>query len=158
MKLPITKYKIYLKNGKIQSYLNLINILDKFSLQNNIDISTVLSNGLDLFKNYFVLHENENNESYQFFIEQLELIAKSPVKRKYSINLTIKSFEMYFKSSSLYSYVRSFLCLPSIQFLRRLSSKLNTNEYIHYLKTKAKYIDNKEKIVILQLDEVQRKS
>ena len=44
-----------------------------------------------------------------------------------------------------------------LSFSRILSSKLNTNEYIHYLKTKAKYIDNKEHIVILQLDEVYTK-
>ena len=149
----------------ISKYLN-NNILDRWSNWENIlhdcsiihvpeykDVCFTISKMVKMNLNI----RPENTDIGNFFGEQIELLGTSPNHRRYSPQCIIFAYTILNRSRSSYKLVRNFITsLPSLRFLIDLSSNLNSNEtvFYDYIKTKAKYLNQDEMLINIQLDEI----
>lgn len=105
-------------------------------------------------------NDNEKVSKLNFIIEQFKLLFMEKHTLQYSIHMTLYSFLIYTQSSNCYSTLRknAILTLPQPRTLQRLSSsmhidiKLNENEY--FLRSLASKLNEKEKYVVLQVDDL----
>ncbi len=96
-----------------------------------------------------------------FLLEQLELLYKCPTGRRYSIVTLAMCMTWYKTSLALYDLVISdiVLTIPSSDHVKRLSSALNddmsfSDSMIAYLKAKMSVLSERDKNVLVILDEV----
>lgn len=106
-------------------------------------------------------NDNEKVSKLNFLIEQFKLLFMEKHALQYSIHMTLCSFLIYTQSSNCYSALRknAILTLTHPRTLQRLSSSMhiaidkpNENEY--FLRSLASKLNEKEKYVILQIDEI----
>lgn len=106
-------------------------------------------------------NDNEKVSKLNFIIEQFKLLFMEKHALQYSIHMTLCSFLIYTQSSNCYSALRknAILTLRHPRTLQRLSSSMhiaidkpNENEY--FLRSLASKLNEKEKYVILQIDEI----
>ena len=112
----------------------------------------------------FVTEREDDSEKVNkltFVLEQLELLYKSPTGRRYS-NITLAICMTWYKTSSaLYDVIisDSVMTIPSPDHLKRLSSAFNddmsfSNSMIAYLKARFSVLNDRDKNVIVLMDEV----
>ena len=92
-----------------------------------------------------------------FVIEQLRLCQVPKNARKYSCKTLALSFLWQITSASLYNKLRDIFILPSMTTLRSLSrgSAVETCSIdLEYLQRRSSFLDDREKIVTLMIDEV----
>ena len=145
-------------------YSQLDNILSRYI--QNVEISEESSCLTEIRKHFSKLISiTEENYVLKFLYEQLELYFSSPYNLQYSCDTMVWAFMIYSQSSSTYMAIREtkHLTLPHPKYLQRLSSSFNisansTEENEHFLKAKIKTLTEREKYVVLQLDEIYVKS
>lgn len=97
-------------------------------------------------------------------IEQLRLACSSPYSRQYSNDMLQFAFTLFVRSSSCYRILldSNTLILPQPRNLQKLSAvfnfspgiQSNDHEQMRYLKFKADGLSQREKFVVLQVDEM----
>ncbi|GFO15131.1 developmentally-regulated GTP-binding protein 2 [Plakobranchus ocellatus] len=105
----------------------------------------------------FVLDdENEvkNEEKFKFVARQIELLNTPKNSKIYNTDDFLLAFSWYSKSRSLYDHVRTFLHLPSISTLRKLTSlaKSVSDEILY--QSYFKNVEDKCRGCILIIDEI----
>jgi len=95
----------------------------------------------------------------KFIAEQFDLITGS--QKRYSTDTLIWSFMILLHSNPTYAAIREteYLVLPNMKYLQSLCSSLacsadSENENKHYLRTRIKTLTERERFVVLQLDEI----
>ena len=113
---------------------------------------------------YYELNKDEDDiemKSIKFLAEQFKLLNSPKNQRTYSSDMLVWSFMIFLDSRSTYISIRGtgYLVLPTCRHLQRLSSNLfcspaSEQENKHYLRNRIKHLSERERIVILQLDEI----
>ncbi len=108
----------------------------------------------------FHLTEEKKKKLY-FLCEQLGLALVSPKKRRYSSDLLAAATLWKNTSTSLYKQLleEDCLSLPSLRYLQRLSKPLTTEPGMQgstetYLKARIAKLSEREKLVVLLIDEI----
>ena len=107
---------------------------------------------------------NCNMSAVRFCVEQLQLACSSPYSRRYSNNMLQFAFTLFVRSSACCRILlgTGAIILPQQRNLQRLSSVLSfspgvqsvEHEQMRYLRLKAQSLTEREKYVILQVDEI----
>jgi len=103
-----------------------------------------------------------NISSVSFCVEQLRLACLSANRRRYSSDLLRFAFLLFTRSSACYRILYSCgsVILPHVNTLRRVSTLLNvspgtdTVDQRKYLKLRSSQLDERQRYVSLQLDEI----
>ena len=121
------------------------------------DSISLLSLAYD-FLNRFLDEKEDSELNYliQFITEQLALCQKSNFNRRYSSNLISLSFLWNMTSHSLYARLREIFILPTTRRLQQLSSSTQVSTEIDtkYIQKRSEALSEKEKIVVLIIDEI----
>jgi hypothetical protein len=99
-----------------------------------------------------------------FCVEQLKLAVAKPSRRRYSTDMLRFAFTLLTRSSTCYRIMQnsSSVVLPNVRYLRKLTSVLrftpgmqpSDHEQMRYLQLKCERLTEREKFVVLQLDEM----
>ena len=157
-----------LSNGSLDQWSQLENIISRYQSPNDLPSPPSKSSASLHAKSERIaceveeLEREENVDSHNcgFLADQVRLLGRPPKGRRYSITTIITAFTLYFLSSRAYGYVRSaFLTLPSVSWLRKLSSHVGCKPVSglscdNFLRLKAGTLKSNELIVNLLLDEV----
>ena len=109
----------------------------------------------------YAAEQSDNEKVYSklsFLLEQFHLITMR--KPNYSSELLSLSYLLFNHSASAYRFVQDSDCLtlPSARHLQRLSSNMSASmcddSLISYLKLKSDQLTTKEKLVIVNIDEI----
>lgn len=103
--------------------------------------------------------ESSVSNCIKFLREQIDLcLSKS---RKYSVHTMVISFFMFMQSPSCSESLQehAVLCLPHSQYLRKLIFQFGTSlnrmeQHVHFFKLRCNSLEEKDKIVILRIDEM----
>ena len=98
-------------------------------------------------------------EKLLFFVEQLRLLLSK--RNRYSTEMLLWSFHIYTANKKAYNLLRdTAMTLPHASYLQRISSVFSVDSGLGsetqeaYLREKCKNLDQREKTVILMLDEI----
>ena len=105
---------------------------------------------------------NVNIRHFVFCIEQLRLACVVATRRRYSSDLLRVAFLLFTRSSVAYRVLleSGTLIMPHVSTLRRISSiftvnaGIEDNEQVNYLKLRARDLDERNRFVCLQMDEI----
>jgi len=107
------------------------------------------------------LQDDSAQMKINFALEQIKLSLKPVMARRYSSSLLASAVLWQKTSPALYHQLRSedYLCLPSESHIKRLSQALNaenglTNETKKYLNMRSAKLNEREKCVVLIMDEI----
>ena len=144
--------------GKLQLWSQLDNILARYVIGEVASISCLSRNKMiaSTLEELECTTEKQRH-TISFLAEQLKLDFALPKGRRYSLDMLICAFTLYHKSPACYLQILKLLCLPSVSLLRALSANLNVGESyvsVAYLKRKAQLLQQHERIVNIQLDEI----
>ncbi|GBN60250.1 hypothetical protein AVEN_78379-1 [Araneus ventricosus] len=132
-------------------------------LKEKVGIKGTLQLICDLLKT-LVNNSDVNSEAANFLMEQVAFLGCNKFARMYSSDIMIFSSLMYTISSSSYRFLRQsgYLVLPHPNTINHVCTKYNVSPqfeqlysyFLLYMKQKFKYLEEKDKVVILMLDEV----
>ena len=106
--------------------------------------------------------DNINLSCVSFCVEQLQLSAAAACRRRYSSDMMRLAFLLHNRSSACYRILYDLrkLILPHPSSLHKLSAVFNVNpgvegeDHAKYLKFRASQLTEKQRYVVLQLDEI----
>src|SRR6218665_4071868 len=103
--------------------------------------------------------QSPKHRKLSFIVEQLQLIVKHKLSRKYSPQLIVMCFIVYAASKAAYTVLRdeNILEIPSISTLRKVTRRVNISEGLDnssYLKLRVSKLNAFERVVILMIDEI----
>ncbi|GBM74683.1 hypothetical protein AVEN_58521-1 [Araneus ventricosus] len=117
----------------------------------------------DLLKT-LVNNSDVNSEAVNFLMEQVAFLGSNKFALRYSSDIMIFSSLMYTISPSAYRFLRQsgYLVLPHPNTINHVCTKYSVSPkfeqmdsyFLLYIKQKFKYLEEKDKVVILMLDEV----
>ncbi|XP_055928658.1 uncharacterized protein LOC129959790 [Argiope bruennichi] len=146
----------------------IIEILDHlenfmYELKGKIEVKDTVQLICNLLK---ALSENSevSSQAINFLMEQVSFLINNKYARRYSSDIMIFSSLLYTIAPSAYKFLRQsgYLVLPHPNTINHLCSKYNVSPqleqldsyFLLYIKQKFKYLQEKDKIVTLLLDEV----
>lgn len=168
--LPSSLYDSLLACAQLSTLSEISNVLalckslctNSYQPINNYNLLCLV---VQLLEKYITLQTEslEQNESalevslVKFVIEQLTLLQCPKNGRRYSPSILTLSFLWQLTSTALYKKLHNVFVLPSVSHLRKLSTRLNVESRkmdLDYLRVHCKDLPEKEKIVVLIVDEV----
>ena len=159
--VPTKAYKHLLTHGIVTSECQAVNILafaKSSSEQTTQDTQYLLENAISCLSKYS--ESCDESSKINFLIEQIRLLTMSKHHRSYSPSLLVTASTWNSISPRCYKQILQddILILPSLSTLYRISSVLSvqasSNETRKYLDIRIKKMDEKERCVILMIDEM----
>ncbi|GBN17158.1 hypothetical protein AVEN_252104-1 [Araneus ventricosus] len=148
-------------NAVIAALENVKNI--NCDLKEKVGIKGTLQLICDLLKN-LVNNSDVNSEAANFLMEQVAFLGSNKFARRYSSDIMIFSSLMYTILPSTYRFLRQsgYLVLPHSNTINHVCTKYNVSPqfeqlysyFLLYIKQKFKYLEEKDKVVILMLEKV----
>ncbi|GBM96062.1 hypothetical protein AVEN_111454-1 [Araneus ventricosus] len=132
-------------------------------LKEKVGIKGTLQLICELLKT-LVNNSDVNSEAVNFLMEQVAFLGSKKFARRYSSDIMIFSSLMYIIAPSAYRFLRQsgYLVLPHPNTINHDCTKYIVSPqleqldsyFLLYIKQKFKYLEEKEQVVILMLDEV----
>jgi hypothetical protein len=152
-------------SNKLTRYSQLENILARYK-KSPVEITadfykTAVKNSFESLIQILESTDTDNQERKQvrFVAEQFNLMNLKP--RRYSVDTMIWSYMIFLQSPSAYAAIREtgFLIVPHWKYLKQLTSSFSCSassqeENKHFLQSRAKSLSERERFIILQLDEI----
>lgn len=148
---------------KVNRWSQIENILSRYiNCSSYIPSFSSLLSELKNIVNKLTQHSESNADcctTLLFLLEQIGLLTMN--KRTYSVDMMLHAFIIYTQSAACYAALRSsgLLILPHVKHIQQLSSSLKISptsetENAHFLKILVDKLDERERFVILQIDEI----
>lgn len=163
---------LFSNNLKLTRWSQFENLLSRYAVNSqnvkNFTLYSLKETMISHFQKIIQFIEEEDDHNHQevgevlrFLQEQFTLAFQPKNARRYSVKMVVNSFMIYIMSPAAYDALRMncLLVLPHVNYLSELTrasciSVENKSHNEHFLKTKCSSLQDREKHVALQLDEI----
>ena len=100
--------------------------------------------------------EDDEKKVFEFVLDQLNLVNISKEQYRYSTNSIILFSILHTISPHAYKFLRNsgYLILPHRRTIERLCSRMPTSKDDFYLKKRSQFLEDRDKTVIIMVDEI----